>query len=159
MKKTLEAFLQDGIRRYPEAKATVAFFEDQVKSLLTRTLKARLDWKPLHKKEIKTPTVTRTGGVGWYFACAITGETVSKKKVHVDCGLWWGSPAGSEGVVYASFYDKPEDLLLFTAPDPAKGISSFAGWDRTFLWLPIPGDFRIDPPLNRLIDILLKELR
>jgi hypothetical protein len=96
---------------------------------------------------------------GWAICAGIAGHSPRYGEAEIDCGFWWNAPDITYPILYASFFEKPKELLSgFRWQNGKRGISSFERWGRTFLYAPVPETVEIEAPLNRLLDQILKRL-
>jgi hypothetical protein len=89
----------------------------------------------------------------------IEGLSHRKEEVKIDCGIWWNALENNDPIIYASFYDKPKRVLMFSWGKQEQGIKSFNRWNKTFLYLPVSKMTDIGESLNRILDELLKQLK
>lgn len=158
----MRPFLQEGLKQYVKAMNTIAAFETQAGLLLKAAVERRQKkrWSPLKGVRFGRPSPGGgSGGDGYWISIAITGKSQRDGEAEIDCGLWWKAPDISEPIIYAEFYYKPKRVMKFSWDGKKKGIRSFEGWGRTFLYLPIPQSLEVEGPLNWLLDALLKQLR
>lgn len=158
MKRDVEQFLEEGLSKYPEAKAVISAFESQLSERLRSMLGSRRAWKPLKQYKVST---ARPGGDekhGWWIPAYISGTTLAGDDVGIDLGLWWGAQdATHNAIIYASFYEKPQELLTFTF-NGTRAITTFLHHGRTVLQSPIPEHLDFENTLNAEVDILLAQL-
>lgn len=166
MREEMRSFLEEGVQQYLDAKNTVATFEHQMGQLLAEAVRRRRQWSPLDD----TPRAGRpspgggSGGYGYWIWVPITGQTKTYKKVYIECGLWWEVPTTTElkidgPIIYGAYYDMPKHIIAFSWKRNVGNIRSFQHYGRTFLCVPLRRPQEIEGSLNRVLDVLLKELR
>ena len=108
MDDQLKSFIAEGLKRYPDALATVSFFEQQVQRCLEEIVRRQDLWRSFSINEL-TPGRGSSGMECWMYAW-VTG-TLDNVDVTIDCGVWWNPQElpGHSLVAYAGF-DEPETL-------------------------------------------------
>jgi len=100
-----------------------------------------------------------TGLLGYWKHPRQEGVSPRGDEVKIDCGVWWNAPEGNGPIIYASFYETPKRVLIFSWGKQRQGISSFDDHGKTYLYMPVPKSLDITWALNRLLDALLKQLK
>ncbi|HEY1663860.1 MAG TPA: hypothetical protein VGI03_15690 [Verrucomicrobiae bacterium] len=160
MNKDTKPFLNDGLNVYPEARATLTFFEQEVGKLLSTAVARREGWEPLKNHKVNSPKVDGTSGQGGYWVAMFAeGMSASNEMVKIDFGIWWQAIEGfDQPIVYASFYEIPERLIKFKWNHDKQDIRCFERWNRSFLYLPVTDSDDIGLLLNMVLNELLKLL-
>jgi hypothetical protein len=151
-------FLEEGIKRYGEARDTVIAFEQEMGKIVEQAAKNRKDWHPLKGVKIGRAIANRSNEFGYWIAVAITGKSSRGEKAVIDCGLWWKWADVSYPFIYANYYKQPKRVAAFTWKKKGSNIQSFSKWQRTFLYLPLRKAADIEEGLNSLLRALLKQL-
>jgi hypothetical protein len=159
MNEAMQPFLNDGLNVYVKAKATIAFFEQEITELLLAGARRRQKLPCLDSHKISRCKSNGDGSYGHWIAIFFEGLSHLKEPVKIDCGVWWNSPEKDEPIVYASFYEEPKRVLVFSGNEKAQEIKSFVSYNRTYLYLPASKATDIGDSLNRILDELLKQLR
>jgi hypothetical protein len=117
----MESFLRQGLKSYPEAKAAVETYEQEIQHRLA-TLFETTDWTHFQPKRgergrgkaVWTGADRSTEG---RYVCAYQG---SEAESIVELGLWWGSVRARDGVImYCGFWQKGQLWSVqLTAPTP-----------------------------------------
>lgn len=152
-------FLEEGIKRYEEARDTIIAFEQAMKEVLKQATNNRHDWKPLKGVEIKRPSASPSSQYGYWIAIEVRGKSPRGENVVLDCGLWWKWHEVGHPFIYTNYYNEPKRVRDFHWDSKGSDIRSFPAWNRTFLYLPLRKPDEIEVSLNRLLDALLKQLK
>ncbi len=151
-------FLEDGIKRYEEARDTIIAFEQGMEKIVEQAATNRKDWHPLTGVKIGRASANRSGQYGYWVAIEITGKSPRGEKAVVDCGLWWKWADVPYPFIYANYNKQPKRVADFTWKNKGSNIQSFTKWQRTFLYLPLRKVADIEEGLNSLLKALLKQL-
>jgi len=152
-------FLEEGIKRYEEARDTIIIFEQEMGNILERAAKNRKDWHPLKGVKIGRAIANRSNEFGYWIAIEIKGKSPRREKAVIDCGLWWKWVDVPYPFIYANYYKQPKRVASFTWKKKGSNIQSFSKWQRTFLYLPLRKVADIEESLNSLLGALLKQLK
>jgi hypothetical protein len=160
MNGEIKTFLNEGLKAYVDANATLTFFEQEMMRHILASLRQRAQWLPLKNHKIKPmgPGGDLNESSSW-FNWYIDGQSPREELVRIDCGIWWNAwEKDGSAVVYASYSGEPKHLLKFNWSKKGQGIDSFEWRGRTILYLPVSDSNEIGKILNRLLDELLKQL-
>jgi hypothetical protein len=156
---TENRFLEEGIKRYEEARDTIIAFEREMETLLDEVVANRQNWKPLKRKDTKPASASTSFQFGYWISIEINGKSPRGEGVVLDCGLWWKNGVDDNPLVYASYYHKPKDICNFSWKDKGSDVRHISRWKRAFLYLPFRKPEEIEGSLNRVLDSLLKQLK
>jgi len=152
-------FLEEGIKRYVEARDTIIAFEQGMKKIVEQTAKNRNDWHPLKQVKIGRAKASPSSQFGYWIFIEIKGKSPLGEKTLIECGLLWKWADVPYPLIYASFgYKQPKRVVAFTWKNKGSNIQSFSKWQRTFLYLPLRKVADIEESLNSLLGALLKQL-
>jgi hypothetical protein len=160
MQNEMNPFLRQGLIDYLDAKHTLGAFEKEMSKRLDEAI-AKRNWKPLKKLQISSANPGgESGGYGCWISIYVIGESSRHGSTDIDCGIWWNKEQSTLPILYASFWSKPRETIGFQWKELKQGIQSFkeGSRNRTFLYLPVPKSLELGEPLNRLLDVLLKQL-
>ena len=159
MKDEMKSFLDEGVKKYAEARHTIYSFEEDMGKLLAKTVRNRKQWHPLKNIQFLDPVYSERETTFFWIAINIRGRFSRNEDVIVEGGLWWNMPAPEiEGpVIYTGFEGRSKGAMKFHWPTNAD-IKSFTKWQTTYLHLPLKSPEIIEKSLNRLLDALLKQL-
>lgn len=101
----MEAFLREGLKRYPEARHTVETFEEEIKERLTSLLTGKTDWlnfKPRPDDQPRAVSAKTGNGMDgcWIWASRLAHDNDDT----LSLGLWWGCPRADDLILYASYW-------------------------------------------------------
>lgn len=160
MNEPMKPFLLEGLSVYAEARATIAFFEQEICKLLQDAAELREDWPFLKSKKICQPKSEKGAGqLGYWVAMAIEGTSHRGEPIEIDCGVWWNALRNGGPIIYASFTGEPKRVLTFSWTKQEDGIKSFDRFGRTFLYISALKSTDIGGSLNQILDELLKQLK
>jgi hypothetical protein len=152
-------FLEDGIKRYEEARDTINAFEKEMAKILDQAAKNRKDWRPLNEVKFGRQSFDRGSGQhGYWVGLTIKGKSRRGEKAVIDCGIWWKCAKVQSPIIYANYYFEPKRVMGFAWKNRGSNIRSFSAWQRTFLYLPLRKVADIKESLNSLLSALLKQL-
>jgi hypothetical protein len=160
MKDEMTTFLDEGVKKYAEARHTIYSFEEEMEKLLAKTVRQRKQWHPLKNIQFLDPDCSEREDTFFWIAVSVKGKfSRNEEDVVVEGGLWWNMPAPEiEGpVIYTGFESRSKGAKQFDWPTNAD-IQSFTKWQTTYLHLPLKSPETIAKSLNRLLDALLKQL-
>jgi hypothetical protein len=154
----MKAFLKDGVRLYAKALDTMNMFEAETKKLLREAIEARSNWDPLKAHRL-IDELDSGGGEGqcWIYA-TIEGRSHLGPATQLECGLWWNAPGTTKPIVYSGLWNGKK-RIRFDWPAEKDGVHSLEIWGSTYLHLALPDSLDIRTPLNRLLNVTLKQLR
>ena len=149
---TLE-FVRTGLGRYPDARDTIAFFEETILKSVVDALQQR-KWRTFRPSHIKSglgSAVKSKGKEDTYLHAFIEGSTKSKGKVrYVYLGIYWEDPV----VAAVWLCDEKWKALPLKPPTvaPNEGIK-YNPSDQN-LFLEVGKEFEPDADFKRLLDAL-----
>jgi len=159
MKNENSRFLEEGIKRYEEARDTISAFEKELAKKLDHAAKNRKDWRPLNDVKFGRQSFDRGSGQnGYWIGLTILGKSRRGEKAVIDCGAWWKCAEVGFPILYANYYFEPKRVMGFAWKSESSKICSFSAWRRTFLYLPLRKETDIDESLNQLLNALPKQL-
>lgn len=123
----MEAFLDEGIRRYADAADAVDEFERQMMEVLYSTLEQKSDWKHFQPRRGERGRGKAVSAGSWSGA---SGRTIWSNQLAqndhdgwVDLGFWWRSVRARDGVImYCSRWDPGYKARAITLENPSAPI-------------------------------------
>ncbi|MDD5306021.1 MAG: hypothetical protein PHU25_01750 [Deltaproteobacteria bacterium] len=161
-----DPFLQEGISRYADAKATLRHFEQEMTDRLIEVIQKKNDWTTYRKERGKQAVVSgslrkRTESAKPRITVHVSGHVVvnnKKTKAKIVVALQWEPNfADKPFIVFARFFKCPDYLQRFDAPqESSRGVRSYkANEKKTHLYV-VP-DENMD--LRKVVNLLLDELQ
>ena len=143
-------FLRSGLERYPDARATVAFFEETIHKSLVDAFQQR-EWR------LFTPSTNNKGGLAiakhkgdTYLHAWVEGSTKRRPDVRfVYLGIYWEDPV----VAAVGLWDARWKNLGLKPPNGLNGGIRFNPADQS-LGLAVGDEFDPDADFKRLLDAL-----
>jgi len=159
MNDELKPFLNEGLKVYAAAKDTIAHFEEEISSIVSAAVRAREEWFPL-KKQPRIESAEADKNVQTYWISTyISGLSERDGEIKIECGVWWKVPeTNDQPIVFANYEKAPERIRGFDLNKKGLNILSFTRDNVTFLYLPVTESAEIVKSLNRVLDVLLKQL-
>jgi hypothetical protein len=159
MKNENGQFLDEGIKRYEEARDTIIAFEQAMGKIVKHAAENRKDWHPLQGAKIGRASASPGSQYGYWIAIEVSGKSPRGERRVIDCGLWWKWADVPYTFIYASYaFKQPKRVANFAWKNNGNNIQSFSKWQRTFLYLPLRKVADIEKSLNSLLSALLKQL-
>lgn len=115
MNKELEAFLQEGIKRYSSAINTVEQFQAKAAEELEDILRKRISALgrpavPFNKDSFRGKPQRAAGWGSWIYSRYIGKLAKAKDNLEIEVGIWWNPPELSMSVVfYAGVVNEDDD--------------------------------------------------
>ena len=160
MNDDTKPFLNEGLKVYPEARATLLFFEQEIINVLAAAVARREQWHPLKNHRVKSNKADKNAGQGGFWVSMdIEGLSQRDEQINIDCGIWWKALENDDcAIIYASFSTAPKQLFEFQRSQQESGIRNFDRWDRTFFYISVMEATDIGKSLNLVLNELLKQL-
>lgn len=155
----LSAFLEAGMKHYPEAVAAVDLFRERVKDSLLRAVQDVDRWGDFERAREREPKAgpwAYDGGHG--FTVWIAGAVHGAGTI-IELGLWWGRRDTVEPVILYASLNRSDDrtLLRFEYDRGDARIKTSVDDGKTRLYLPYAaGSF--DTDLRLLLTELLRHI-
>lgn len=150
---TASEFVRRGFDLYPEAAHALAAYREELYERLNRALDASLGGKAKFKPVKRTPFEGGSLEEGWYVGYTQSGE-VASKRVMLEVGFWWNSPAGAEPIVYGIVHQG----AAFDAASCPEGFSHFQWKKRLAVASPFTRDLQVHEALSRIIGLALRKM-
>lgn len=153
-------FLDEGLRRYAEARQIIRGFEEILEARLEKIISEKSDWtafvKDRGKKSVKVAHAD--GGTGDPTILAIIkGKTADGHKAQIHAGLIWR--AGLEGVQVFARFRQPKHLVGFEPHTRSRRVKFFKIKDRkTFLYVVLDDVAKLETDLNLVLDELQRHV-
>lgn len=117
MTDAMQEFMQEGLKKFPEALSAVKLFSDKVRAILDNCLRerSREGWKEFKPNVPKKVSLGSPPMNGWCYLYATIEGKVGNTDATLEVGLWWNASGSKEPfIVYSSFLEGPPDLKRFT---------------------------------------------
>lgn len=159
MNKELEAFLQEGIKRYSSAINTVEQFQTKAGDELEGILRKRISALggpavPFNKDSFRGKPGRAADWGNWIYSRFIGKLAKTKNNIELEVGIWWEPPELSLPVIfYAGVMNEDNDKY---AKAVIKNKRLFP-YDKWLCVDPSP-EVNIERDLNELLDEIVRQL-